>query len=449
MPKITTLLAIFEHTISRTSLRQMALIITAMLRSSGRVTMLGLSRWTDKGGSYRTIQRFFHTGLPWSTLFWLFFKSHIHAPEHEYILAGDESVVTKAGKKTHGLDRFFSSIFGKPVRGLALFALALIDVEAGAATPLLVEQVIKSEAEKSQAKAKPKKKKKSAKGRKKRGRPKGSKNKDKSVVDWTPELRRIDKMIRQVLQTVGGLISLRYIAMDGHFGNNNAVQMVLQTGLHLISKLRYDAALYFQYDGPQKPRGANKRYGEKINYLAIPAKYLLSSVIEKGVRTDTYQAVMLHKSFAAPLNVVIIVKTNLATHKRAHVVLFSTDLDLPAEKLIRFYRLRFQIEFNFRDAKQFWGLEDFMVVEETAVTNAIQLSLFMVGVSQHLLLTFRKESPQAGVLDLKTHFRGQFYASETLKLLPQKPEPILFQRITRFIARLGSVHNQPPRARAA
>ena len=447
MPKITTLLAIFEQTLSKTSLRQMALIITAMLRSSGRVTMLGLSRWTDKGGSYRTIQRFFHTDLPWSTLFWLFFKSHLHAPEHEYILAGDESVVTKAGKKTHGLDRFFSSIFGKPVRGLALFALALIDVEAGAATPLLVEQVIKSEEEK--VKAKPKKKKKSAKGRKKRGRPKGSKNKDKRVVEWTPELRRIDKMIRQVLQTVGGLISLRYIAMDGHFGNNNAVQMVLQTGLHLISKLRYDAALYFQYDGPQKPRGANKRYGDKIDYLAIPAQYLLSSVIEKGIRTDIYQAVMLHKAFAAPLNVVIIVKTNLATHKRAHVVLFSTDLDLPAEKLIRFYRLRFQIEFNFRDAKQFWGLEDFMVVEETAVTNAIQLSLFMVGVSQHLLLTFREESHQAGVLDLKTHFRGEFYASETLKLLPQKPEPILFQRITRFIARLGSVHNQPPRARAA
>ncbi len=173
------------------------------------------------------------------------------------------------------------------------------------------------------------------------------------------------------------------------------------------------------------------------------------SVTEKGVRTDIYQAVMLHKSFAEPLNVVIIVKTNLATHKRAHVVLFSTDLDLPAEKLIRFYRLRFQIEFNFRDAKQFWGLEDFMVVEETAVTNAIQLSLFMVGVSQHLLRAFREESPQAGVLDLKTHFRGEFYASETLKLLPQKPEPILFQRITRFIARLGSVHNRPPRARAA
>ncbi len=64
MPKITTLLTIFETTLSKTSLRRMAIVITAMLRSSGRVTMLGLSRWADKGGSYRTIQRFFHTALP-------------------------------------------------------------------------------------------------------------------------------------------------------------------------------------------------------------------------------------------------------------------------------------------------------------------------------------------------------------------------------------------------
>ncbi len=42
----------------------MAVIITAMPRSSGRVIMLWLSRWTDKGDGYRTIQRFLHTALP-------------------------------------------------------------------------------------------------------------------------------------------------------------------------------------------------------------------------------------------------------------------------------------------------------------------------------------------------------------------------------------------------
>jgi hypothetical protein len=43
------------------------------------------------------------------------------------------------------------------------------------------------------------------------------------------------------------------------------------------------------------------------------------------------------------------------------------------------------IEFNFRDAKQYWGLEDFMNVTPTGVTNAANLSLFMVNVAYRLL----------------------------------------------------------------
>ena len=81
-----------------------------------------------------------------------------------------------------------------------------------------------------------------------------------------------------------------------------------------------------------------------------------------------------------PLNVVILLRTNLATGAWANVILFSSDLALSYDKLIDYYRLRFQIEFNFRDAKQFWGLEDFMIVTQTAVTNAANLALFMVDV---------------------------------------------------------------------
>jgi putative transposase len=47
------------------------------------------------------------------------------------------------------------------------------------------------------------------------------------------------------------------------------------------------------------------------------------------------------------------------------------------------------IEFNFRDAKQFWGLEDFMNIGQTAVTNAANLAFFMVNLSHHLLADFR------------------------------------------------------------
>jgi putative transposase len=89
----------------------------AMLVMTGRVTMLGLSRWAGPGGSYRTVQRFFATVIPWATLFWVFFRHQVYRSEDVYLLVGDEVVVTKAGKITHGLDRFFASLYGQPVPG--------------------------------------------------------------------------------------------------------------------------------------------------------------------------------------------------------------------------------------------------------------------------------------------------------------------------------------------
>ena len=124
----------------------------------------------------------------------------------------------------------------------------------------------------------------------------------------------------------------------------------------------------------------------------------------------------------------------------ALVILFSSDLELTYAQIIDYYTLRFQIEFNFRDAKQYWGLEDFMNVKKTAVVNAASLSLFMVNVSHLLLRDFRPKDSTVNVLDLKAHFRGHKYVVETLKWLPQKPEPILIAQIFDKVSQLGRIH---------
>ena len=116
---------------------------------------------------------------------------------------------------------------------------------------------------------------------------------------------------------------------------------------------------------------------------------------KKNIETKLYQVQVWHKNFPDLLNVVVIVKKNLKTGKVAKVLLFSDDLNLPYDKLIDYYRLRFQVEFNFRDAKQYWGLEDFMNIKETQVTNMANFSLFMVTFSQLLL-------PQIKALESKS-----------------------------------------------
>jgi putative transposase len=172
--------------------------------------------------------------------------------------------------------------------------------------------------------------------------------------------------------------------------------------------------------------------------------YFKATTVEGPIQTRLSQAPLLHQEFAHALNGVIIVKTNLHTHARAHVVLFSRDLELPYNQLKDYYCLRFQIKFNFRDAKQYWGLEDFMNITETAVTHAAHLSLFMVNVSSHFLRDIRQTDPACSLLDLKARFRADKYVTETIKMLPDKPAPDLLTQIFTKVACFGRIHVVQP-----
>ena len=445
MVDIVALCQCLHPHVTATTLRQCSRIVSAMLVMTGRVTMLGLSRWAGKGGSYRTVQRFFATVIPWATLFWVFFRQHVYRPGDVYLLVGDEVVATKAGKHTYGLDRFFASLYGKPMPGLAFFTLALVSVQQRRSFPLRVEQVVRSDAEKAASKAQAAAKKRKAPCAKRRpGRPKGSKNQPKAARTFTPELGRIAGWLDALLHLIAGVIPLTYLVLDGHCGNSNALEMARQSHLQLISKLRYDAALYVPYTGPYAGRGPHRKYGAKVDYDHLPMQYLKETTVEGYIQTCIYQAQLLHKEFLQPLHVVIIAKTNLRTQARAHVVLFSSDLDLAYAPLVDYYGLRFQIEFNFRDAKQYWGLEDFMNVTPTGVTNAANLSLFMVNVAYRLRADVQSRDPDYSVLDLKADCRAYKYVEETIKMLPEKPEPVLFRQILHKVAGLGRIHASQP-----
>ncbi len=442
-----TILSCLHSCIDTTTLNRLKTIVTAMLTMTGRVTMLGISRWTDDGGSYRTIQRFFNTNIPWEKIHWRLISQCFLDADDTFILAGDETVVTKSGKATYGLNRFFSSIYGKTVPGLDFFTLSLISTKQRTSYPLMTQQMTHSEDKKTTKNAitaensKKKRNKSESATKRGRGRPKGSQNKNKEDVELSPYLCNIQSVIKRMLKLIGFTIPITYIVLDGAFGHNHALQMVRQCKLHIISKLQHNSALYFPYKGTYRGRGAHRKYGDKIDYNCIPSKYLKETTTEKSVQIEIYQMDMLHKLYPQKLNVVIIVKTNLKTHVRKHVILFSSDLNLIYDKLVDYYKLRFQIEFNFRDAKQYWGLEDFMNVKEVPVTNAANLAFFMVNVSQALIQDVQEENPHFSIQDLKAYFRGSKYVNETLKLLPQKPDRILIQQIFSRITKIGSINS--------
>ena len=146
MPEIIALFTVLNPCLSTTSLRQLCQVVFALLAMTGRVTMLNISRWTSKGGSYRTVQRFFSTDLPWPKMCWLFFKNYLFDPESEYLLVADEVVVSKSGQETYGIDRFFSSLYGKAIPGLSFLAVSLVSVKNRRSYPMIMEQIVRSNA---------------------------------------------------------------------------------------------------------------------------------------------------------------------------------------------------------------------------------------------------------------------------------------------------------------
>src|SRR5712692_8054696 len=121
------------------TLRHFSRMAWAMLVMTGGVTRLGLSGWAGKGGSYRPGQRFFSQALPGAMLCWVVFRQPVPRSAEVYLRAGDEGVLTKAGKHPYGLARFFSSLYGKPVPGRSFFTLSLVSTQERPSLPMRME----------------------------------------------------------------------------------------------------------------------------------------------------------------------------------------------------------------------------------------------------------------------------------------------------------------------
>ena len=84
-----------------------------------------------------------------------------------------------------------------------------------------------------------------------------------------------------------------------------------------------------------------------------------------------------------------------------------------------------------------------MTTHPTRLTNAANLSLFMVNLVERLLRDVRREQEEMSVLDLKAQYRGAKYVEETIKLLPEMPDASLLERIITKVVGIGRIHAAP------
>ena len=309
--------------VSQPQRKFLATLFATILALRGRVNFRNLSRYCEY--SERTIARQFRRFCDWPA----FHQRVINAaldPRSELLSAQDASFIPKSGKQTFGLGHFFNGCANRAERGLEISTLAVVDVTRRCAFTLAVAQT-----------------------------PPGA---DKATSGRAEDETRVDFYKQQLREHRHRLPqSVTYHCVDGYFAKKKYLDEVVDLKLHPITKLRGDANCLFLYTGPHPHRrGPKRKYDGKVNFQDL-RRFESLGTLEAAPHVHLYTALVWHVSLKRKLRVVVLVNRK-QTDKPRYIVLASTDLALNGRKLVEFYVARFQIEFLFRDSKQFTGLSE-------------------------------------------------------------------------------------------
>lgn len=265
-------------------------------------------------------------------------------------IAIDASYISKAGKKTPYIGKFWSGCASSVKRGLEILGIGIVDVDAHDCMMLRAEQTPNKERMEELSKEAGKKG-----------------GKEYNLVDWY--LYALDKHAGRLLKIT------TYIVADAWFSKARFVDGVAAKGFHLVSRLRDDAALWYSHDGVRTgKRGRPRIKGEKIDFDNLNPSRCGELEIDGG-RAYCIKAY----SQAMKRNIKIVVHY---PDGGGHKIYFSTDLEMPARDIIDYYRTRFQIEFVFRDAKQFTGLNHCQARDLRKLDFAFNASLSSVNIAK-------------------------------------------------------------------
>ena len=275
--------------------------------------------------------------------------------DHEQALALDASFIAKSGKRTYGLDRFWNSCHGRAERGLEISVLGWVDITHNSAYCLSVAQTPPS-------------------------------------LAAAPESTRSDTYLEQLRRVVTQyhLQPWQYVLTDGAFSKVKFIDGVCDLTLHQIGKLRCDANLRYLSRGPHHPGlGRPKTYDGKVRWSDL-SRFERTETSDAGIVLSSH--VVNHVQCKRNLHVVKVVET----HSHRSALLCSTDVALAALTIYRYDKARFQIEFLFRDAKQFTGLSDCQARPQAKLQLHFAASLTAVTLAK-LEARQQKDEPTASL----------------------------------------------------
>ena len=194
-----------------------------------------------------------------------------------------------------------------------------------------------------------------------------------------------------VLKHLCGLMPPGLIIFDKGFNRRKVFTEILSQGHHLLCRARSNAAFFHLPKRPKFPKkGRPRRYGSRVSLPHLKYKDLsvgneTFSVTEKVVRT---------KMCPVEVRIVVIRKRPKPSQPYRYFSVFTSDLQLPVEKVIEHYKNRWQIETAFRDLKGNFGFDTYQLRNPKSLNRFVELSFLAATLTQ---LAF-KEVPETQAL---------------------------------------------------
>jgi hypothetical protein len=317
-------------------------LFSTLVVSCGRATFVNLSRYSRL--NERTYRRQYQRSFNFIQFNQKLIEQAIE-PESEVILAVDCSFIAKSGKQTYGLDYFYNGSASRAEKGLEISAMAVVDVSKKRGYSLSVQQT-----------------------------PTKNLSLEKNEQ---PETTRINHYLTQLEATVPYLpSSLRYVVSDGFYSKIKWVEGVTNLNLEAIGKLRRDANLRYLNGEEYSGRGRPRKYGQKVD-LTNHSSFELVTQLSNSI--DLYTCVVWSISLKRQIRLVYLLNNSASS---SYAVLFCTNLQLDAYSIYLYYKSRFQIEFLFRDSKQFTGLADCQARDLTKLDFHFNASLTALNLAK-------------------------------------------------------------------
>lgn len=331
--------------ISRPQRKFLIILFSTIQLLRGKMNFRNLSRYSDF--NEKTYSRQFRKSFDFAEFNRLSIESVV-PKEATQIATMDCTFVEKSGKHTYGLDLFYNSSHRKPQKGLEFSDLAIVDVDYNTAYNISIRQTPATD----------------------------KKDKEETRIDFYVDHLKQD---RNCLPE-----NIHHLAVDGYYAKKKFIDGSLQTGLHIVGKLRHDANLRYLYNGKQKPHGRHRQYDGKVDFLNVSRFELAQENGNQKIYTAVVNSVTLKR------NIRIAYICEQHSQKLLTALLFSTDTGLSASEIYRYYTARFQIEFLFRDAKQFTGLSDCQARYKESLhfhANASMTALNLIKIEDRILNT--------------------------------------------------------------